>query len=202
MYGSTLPLNPQDEDRSPARVGEGGGGRRREHSQPIDSVDTPPPPLKLVRKADAALEREERLHFFSDDEAIVTAMIEELDVGEVEAVRAIRDFGLRRVEGAVLKTINSPGIRSPAGWFYSTLAKGLEWTAKEVELYAQRHGVSGAPRNRRIEDEWGRWATYLMRGERPPNYTDWTEANRERYDQALTEIAGGDSPRSSADRRL
>lgn len=151
------------------------------------------PKLRLINSSSSS---SERLRFFGDDEALIRALVEELDVAEVEAVRAIGRFGLIRCEGAVLKTMNTPGLQSPAGWFFSSLGKQLEWTAKEVELYAQRYGVSGGERGRSIEVEWGRWATFLIRGERPPNYSDWLPANRERYDAELRRLAGSPQDRS------
>jgi hypothetical protein len=117
-------------------------------------------------------------------------MVDELDVAEVEAIRSIQRYGIRRVEASLLKTIESPGVRVPAAWFYSTLNRCLEWTAKEVELYAERHGGSSATSSRLdgIEAEWGRWAEYLIRGDYPPDFGAWTEANREHYQAALNDV--------------
>jgi hypothetical protein len=129
-------------------------------------------------------------------------MLDELEIAEVEAIRAIQQFGSRRVEASLLKTIESPGVRVPAAWFYSTLHRCLEWTAQEVELYAQRQGISGSG-SRRVEVEWGRWAEYLLRGDYPPGFSAWKEDNQEKYEAALrdvrqrmaTEIGGTDGER-------
>lgn len=114
-------------------------------------------------------------------------MVEELDIAEVEASRAIQRYGPRRVEASLLKTIESPGVRVPAAWFYSTLNRCLEWTAQEVEIYAQRRGVSGSAADG-IEAEWGRWAEYLLRGEYPPGFPAWLPDNKARYEAALRDV--------------
>lgn len=150
-----------------------------------ERLGTTPDKLRLVTSSSSSNAREERLRFFADEDELVARMLDELEIAEVEAIRAIQQFGPRRVEASLLKTISSPGVRVPAAWFYSTLHRCLEWTAQEVELYAQRHG-SGASRG--IEAEWGRWAEYLIRGDYPPDFRSWLEPNRDRYEDALRDV--------------
>lgn len=91
------------------------------------------------------------LVYYESEEDLIEEAFNVFDLPEPELRRAVRRYGLQRTEAAVLKTVNSGGLRSPVGWFFSTLSKGLEWSPAEVELHAQRESRR---RSSPTEDSW------------------------------------------------
>ena len=84
----------------------------------------------------------------NDDELIVCADAEDLierlwrklRLAAPAADRAIARFGLGRVERALIQTLASVEggrLRNPAGYLLSTLDKGLDWTAAQVQRHLE-----------------------------------------------------------------
>ena len=77
----------------------------------------------------------ERLLLIGDVATLEGLMAENLGFTLPDVRRAIARFGAGRCERADFKTMRDDedgDIRSPRGWFLSTLVKGLEWTVAEA----------------------------------------------------------------------
>ena len=96
------------------------------------------------------------LMVFSSATELNDCIREELRFTPSEARLAIESFGAGRCERCLVKTIHDVkggGIRTPPGWFLSTLSKGKEPTVEDMreeplasmveELRQRRDGASG-----------------------------------------------------------
>ncbi len=92
-----------------------------------DAYSLPPP--------SGQAEYDERLLLIADVATLEGVMAANLGFTLPDVRRAIARFGAGRCERAYFKTMSDDedgGIRSPRGWFLSTLIKGMEWTVEEA----------------------------------------------------------------------
>ena len=83
---------------------------------------------------------DEGLIVCADAEELVERLWRKLRLAAPAADRAIARFGLGRVERALIQTLASVEggrLRNPAGYLLSTLDKGLDWTAAQVQRHLE-----------------------------------------------------------------
>jgi hypothetical protein len=80
------------------------------------------------------------MHVCRDLGDLLRRIEEQLGMPKPDALRVIREHGEGRSERAFLQVVcrlraAKSGIRSPIGYFVSTLKKGMEWTPDELQLH-------------------------------------------------------------------
>ena len=101
-------------------------------------------------RARVGLRRDELTYFETVDE-LVDALWDDPGVAEPEIRRAVEQYGAGIVEGAWFATVNAGDLRSPVGWFFSTMKGGYAWSPEEIERPVDR---SGAATRETADDRW------------------------------------------------